>query len=162
MANKNFYDKKQLYFCYGSNLNVAQMRKRCPKAVELCDATLPDYKLEFRGNSFSGVCTIRKAPGWEVVGGLWLISDECLKSLDRYEGYPTLYTRETVKVLTPYEKEPVRALTYIMTPGHRIAMPSTHYLRVCLDGYRDFGLSKRPMLKALAETEAVTNQKISV
>ena len=35
----------QLYFAYGSNLNIAQMRKRCPGAKPFSPAVLHGWKL---------------------------------------------------------------------------------------------------------------------
>lgn len=131
------------YFAYGSNLNLKQMAYRCPHSKPVGPATLPGYRLEFQANSTGfGYATISPAPGKRVLGGLWAISNKDLPSLDYYEGYPTLYTREKVCVLQNGGKEH-KALAYIMTPGHFLAEPSDYYIETCLQGYEDFGLDKR-------------------
>ena len=45
---------KRFYIAYGSNLNVRQMRMRCPDAVISGTAFIPDYRLLFKGNGYSG------------------------------------------------------------------------------------------------------------
>jgi gamma-glutamylcyclotransferase (GGCT)/AIG2-like uncharacterized protein YtfP len=79
------------YFAYGSNLSHKQMLKRCPDAKPKFKATLPDHKLIFAGRSRrwnGGVASIKPAKGEEVVGAIYEISEQCLSSLDIYEGCP--------------------------------------------------------------------------
>ena len=85
--------KTQIYVAYGSNMNVEQMKRRCPNAKPIGKYILGDYKLEFRG-----VANIIKCKGKKVPVALWEITEECEKSLDIYEGYPRLYRKEYVKV----------------------------------------------------------------
>ena len=40
----------KIYLAYGSNLNLAQMRYRCPAARALATTTVEDWKLVFRGS----------------------------------------------------------------------------------------------------------------
>ena len=40
---------RKIYLAYGSNLNLAQMKKRCPEAKVIGKANLRDYQLLFRG-----------------------------------------------------------------------------------------------------------------
>jgi gamma-glutamylcyclotransferase (GGCT)/AIG2-like uncharacterized protein YtfP len=134
--------KYYAYFAYGSNLNMDQMEHRCPHSRPIGSAILPGYRLEFRANgSGMGFATVSPAPGKRVHGGLWAIAEIDLPRLDRYEGYPSLYTRRMLPV--QYEGIDRKALTYIMTPGHILAEPGGFYIDICLDGYRDFGLDKR-------------------
>lgn len=39
---------KKYYLAYGSNLNVEQMKRRCPNAIKIGATYINDYKLEFR------------------------------------------------------------------------------------------------------------------
>ena len=92
-----------LYFAYGSNLNLTQMKSRCPDSKPLFKAYLHDYELIFTGKVRKirgGVATIRLSKGKEVFGAGYEISERDLSSLDRYEGYPDFYDRITVKVFT--------------------------------------------------------------
>ena len=52
--------EKPLYFAYGSNINLDQMRYRCPDASVYGQAVLDNYDLRFRG---SGVATVEPKEG---------------------------------------------------------------------------------------------------
>lgn len=73
--------EKPLYFAYGSNINLDQMRYRCPDATVYGQAVLDNYDLRFRG---SGVATVEPKEGACVYGLLWELTDKCEASLDRY------------------------------------------------------------------------------
>lgn len=143
---------RTLYFAYGSNLNMEHMAKRCPDARVFGQAILPNYRMLFRANgSGRGVADIEPAPGEVVVGGLWTITISDLKALDIYEGYPNLYNRKTIPVYMVTGKKTtkkVKALVYIMAPGHKPAMPSFEYLRIIAEGYRDFKIDIVKLLEA--------------
>ena len=49
---------KRFYIAYGSNLNVRQMRMRCPDAVIIGTAFIPDYRLLFKGSKSGNYLTI--------------------------------------------------------------------------------------------------------
>ncbi|MFI5246539.1 MAG: gamma-glutamylcyclotransferase family protein, partial [Gemmatimonadales bacterium] len=54
-----------LYFAYGSNLDEAQMRERCPAAERVARATLRGHVLTFGGFSHKwngAVASVRRAP----------------------------------------------------------------------------------------------------
>jgi len=38
---------EQLYFAYGSNINLEQMAVRCPAATPVCPVALDNYRLAF-------------------------------------------------------------------------------------------------------------------
>jgi gamma-glutamylcyclotransferase (GGCT)/AIG2-like uncharacterized protein YtfP len=142
-----------MYFAYGANLDMKNMFYRCPEARAICPACLRDYKLEFRANSSgAGFATITPEQGKIVPGGLWSITRADLEALDHFEGYPRLYDRKQVIVETPAGKK-IKALAYIMTPGHQIAMPSNFYIKVLYRGYMDFGLDQAYLLQAIKETK---------
>lgn len=86
-----------LYFAYGSNLDVQQMRHRCSEAVRLvAPGCLRGYTLTFNEYSSSwggGVADVVVAPQQEVWGLVYDVSIVGLEHLDVYEGYPHLYTR---------------------------------------------------------------------
>ena len=91
--------EENLYFAYGSNINLEQMSYRCPTAQVVGPVTLEGYELLFRGNARgSGVATIAPKEGHQVHGVLWKITRACETSLDFYEGYPRLYEKEPVTV----------------------------------------------------------------
>ncbi len=137
--------KQVLYFAYGSNLNKEQMKARCPGATSLGPATLKNHRLIFRS-----VADIEPAKGREVQGGLWLITDQCLEGLDRYEGYPNLYLRRWTEVHLP-GGDTRRAIIYQMRSSGR-SKPSGGYLASITRGYRDFDLDLAGLARAVEET----------
>lgn len=137
----------KMYLAYGSNLDVNQMLRRCPDAVMIGSSVIKNHELRFRGNyRCIGVATIEPKKGSSVPVGIWLISSEDERSLDRYEGYPFLYTKKTLQV--PFRGDFLSAMVYTMTKGHDIAPPSSAYLETISTGYDDFGFNKAPLIRA--------------
>lgn len=60
------------YFAYGSNMNLEQMKYRCPAAEVVENVRLEDYRLAFRGKApGNGVATVlpeREAVSKEFYG----------------------------------------------------------------------------------------------
>lgn len=123
------------YLAYGSNLNLDQMRNRCPGAVPVGVSSIPDYQLVFR----RGFLTIEPKKGSYVPVGIWKISEANEKALDRYEGFPRFYIKKEFPVSV--DGEEAVGMAYIMTDGHPIQRPSGYYLRTVDRGYSDFGFS---------------------
>ena len=86
-----------LYVAYGSNMNLEQMKYRCPRSKRIGLGKLVGYKLVF--NVHADVIKTENMED-EVPVVLWNIHDDDWKSLDRYEGYPNYYIREKVLVMT--------------------------------------------------------------
>src|SRR5262249_6062186 len=119
-----------LYFAYGSNLNIANMRDRCPAAEPLGSLTLTNSKLVFRG-----VADCIYEEGAECPGGVWQITDECEYALDRYEGVGSgMYHKEYIPV-TWDGKTKEEMLLYVMN-STGIFPPSQGYLARIRQGYR--------------------------
>ena len=128
------------YFAYGSNLNRQQMRERCPDSQTRFIATLHHYKLVFVGWSRQrrgGAASIRAFRDEKVMGGIYEVSEECLKRLDRYEGPD--YQRSNVKV-NDEDNELIEAVTHINVRQAEETRPSPEYLSVIQQGYKDWGL----------------------
>lgn len=132
------------YVAYGSNMNIEQMTRRCPKAKPIGKAILEDYKLEFRG-----VANIIKQKNAKVPVAVWEITEECEKALDRYEGYPRLYRKEYVKLKINGKEE--TGMVYVMN-YKGIAPPNKYYYDVIEQGYKDFSVNTKPLEKALLES----------
>ncbi len=84
------------YFAYGSNLDGAQMLRRCPQARLVGPAYLPHHRLVFAGYSRrwdGAVASLESKRGGKVEGLLYLLSKSDLVSLDRFEGCPLAYRR---------------------------------------------------------------------
>ena len=141
----------EIYAAYGSNMNLVQMKKRCPKAQVIGKGELLGYMLTFRGKN-TGYANIEASNHGSVPIVLWSITKECEQALDRYEEYPTLYTKEVVSV-TMLDGEQT-AMLYIMTKQYKdmVAMPSEHYFEIIRQGYQDNGIDTAPLMKALKYT----------
>jgi hypothetical protein len=135
------------YFAYGSNLNRAEMSVRCPGAKPLTVASLPGWRLTFRG-----VADIEPAANRSVPGALWRLLDVDVCALDRYEGAPSLYARRIVAVET--ESGPLDAMTYVMTSDDYLGLPSAWYFERIAEGYRDWGLPYPALQGTLTATRA--------
>ncbi|MBQ6164732.1 MAG: gamma-glutamylcyclotransferase [Clostridia bacterium] len=135
------------YLAYGSNLNMRQMRQRCPDAMPISSAVILDYRLLFR----RGVATIEPMQGASVPVGIWKISASDEKALDRYEGYPWLYTKRNFKLRM--NGKIVAAMAYIMTDGHEVSGPREGYLETIKKGYDCFGFDYGTLIEAVRESE---------
>ena len=135
-----------LYLAYGMNTNVAQMANRCPAAVSLGVAELPDYELVFRG-----CADIEPTPGSCMEGVLWDITDDCLAALDVLEGYPSFYTRYEVTVF--HDSEWKTALVYKMN-AMDLFPPNAGYLRMVFEGYSEHGADVTQIYRAVDRAEA--------
>lgn len=147
---------RKFYLAYGSNLDVVQMKCRCPGAVVVGMTWLDDYRITFRGNSRSGVANIEPRKGSRVPVGIWSITQEDERNLDRYEGYPFLYEKHEFRVKLP-DLRTVSAIAYIMTPGRNWAPPSPYYIDVIKRGYKHFGFDNRKLLYAARTPVKGTN-----
>lgn len=140
--------KEQLYAAYGSNLNLPQMKRRCPKAKAAGVSEIKGCELLFRG-----VATIEPKEDGRVPVGLWRITPEDERALDRYEGWPHLYHKEMLEL--ELEGKPVSAMVYVMNEGRKAALPAGYYYDVIAKGYRSFGLDEKILDEAMERTMEV-------
>ena len=82
--------EKRYYIAYGSNLNVRQMRRRCPSARIIGTSALKDYELLFKGSKTGSYLTIEKCETGKVPIVIWEVTAQDEKALARYEGYPNI------------------------------------------------------------------------
>lgn len=151
---------KKYYLAYGSNLSVYQMAQRCPDAIYIGTAEIPDYRLLFKGSLTGSYLTIERKEGSTVPVLVWEISGADERNLDRYEGFPTFYYKKNLSVMVkPFipKAEPVEldAIVYIMHEERTLGCPGRHYFEVCLEGYERFGFDKRILEKALEDSTEV-------
>jgi len=132
------------YFAYGSNLSHKQMLARCPDSQPRCRAILPHHRRVFAGWSAKwqgGVAAIKPSQGETVKGAVYAISEADLRSLDKREGYPTVYDRVNV-VVTREDGERLEAITYVKHEWSEETQPSQEYLEVIQQGYEDWGIAR--------------------
>lgn len=142
--------EETLYFAYGSNINLEQMAHRCPDAQIVGPVTLENYELQFRG---SGFATVAPKKGSTVHGLVWKLTPNCEQSLDRYEGYPRHYTKQTVTVKDAASNE-IPVMVYIMAEPYcrQPALPSPYYYRVIQRGFEANGLPVDSLRDAWSRT----------
>lgn len=84
---------KRYYAAYGSNLNLEQMKWRCPDAKVIGTAVIEGYELLFKGSKTGSYLTIEPDVKNQVPVGIFEVSKADENSLDRYEGFPPSITR---------------------------------------------------------------------
>lgn len=142
--------KRKTYLAYGSNMNMDQMAMRCPNAKVLGTGTLHNWELTFRGTRREGVATIEPKEGAKVGVLLWSITAECERSLDRYEGFPHLYRKESITVTL--DGDEVQAMVYIMNEIYPYTIPGPYYYKTLVDGYADCNFDKALLDEAIERT----------
>lgn len=138
-----------LYFAYGSNLDLDQIRVHVPNVAVVGLASLADHRLTFPlyyegwGGGTAGVA---HAHGETVWGALYELDEAGLAALDRYEGWKgpgdhhNLYERELVTVELVRADDGsvprrVRAYTYFARPLNPTP-PARRYMETLLKGAR--------------------------
>ena len=88
----------KLYVAYGSNLNKEQMSRRCPTAKFVGTGIIENYELQFKGSLHNAHATISPKEGASVPVGIWKIQKLDERRLDVYEGYPSYYFKQDIKI----------------------------------------------------------------
>ena len=144
--------EKRYYIAYGSNLNIRQMRMRCPGARIIGTSELPDHQLLFKGSKTGSYLTIEPKEGSKVPVAVWAVTEEDEKALDRYEGFPAFYYKKElelpIKGIRSGKVRRRKAFVYIMHEDRPIGIPSNFYMRTCLEGYDSFRFDKNILVDA--------------
>lgn len=147
---------KRYYLAYGSNLNIRQMKFRCPTARVVGTAVIDGYELLFKGSKSGSYLTIEPKEGCEVPVAVWEVQEQDELNLDRYEGYPTFYYKKEMQIVMKgirTGKERVRdAFVYIMHEDRPHGIPSWHYVETCAAGYKTFGFDESLLLEAIGKS----------
>lgn len=162
----NYYSKMKklegattmLYFGYGSNMDVAQMRRRCPTATIYGPGHIKNRRLAFCGQSGlwnGGVATVLPAPGKTVYGLIWLLKQSDLDSLDHYEGHPGFYERKMITTVDEKHGGTVKTWVYILE-GRAETRPSPEYLNVIKKAYIKYGWDMTELNKVQTTADRTT------
>lgn len=122
-----------VYFAYGSNLCLEQMKKRCPEAIPMIVVHLKDYKLTY--NKYANIVPCK---GEEVHGAIYEISINDLKNLEKYVKYSDLYEKIYI-VVQDFKGISYEAFAYVMK-DQGDEKPDLRYLDVIYKGYKDWGI----------------------
>ncbi len=101
---------------------------------------LENYRLAFRGRApGNGVATVLPEKGSYVEGVLWKITEACEKSLDFYEGFPSFYGKESIRVKNQDGAGERSVCIYDERSAQRMFRqePSKFYLDGILEGCKD-------------------------
>lgn len=153
---------KRYYIAYGSNLNIPQMRMRCPEARIIGTSVIKDYQLLFKGSKTGSYLTIEPMEGAEVPVVIWEVTETDEKALDRYEGYPNFYYKKEmtldIKGIRTGKVRRRDAFAYIMHEERELGIPSWYYVNTCLDGYRAFGFDEKYLFDAIRISRRDTHE----
>lgn len=150
--------EKRYYAAYGSNLNILQMRYRCPRARIIGTAEIADYRLLFKGSKTGAYLTIEKQKESVVPVGIWEVSESDERSLDRYEGFPNFYYKTEmsldIKGIRTGKIRRRKCFVYIMHEERELALPSRSYVRTCIEGYFDFDFNTKYLKQAIQDSRS--------
>ncbi len=148
--------QKRYYIAYGSNLNITQMRFRCPHARIIGTSVVPDYELLFKGSKRGSYLTIEPKAGANVPVAVWETTAGDELALDRYEGYPTFYYKAEMTLpimgIRSGKVMEQKVYVYIMHEERQIGMPSLRYVQTCLEGYRAFQFDENILYDAIEKS----------
>jgi gamma-glutamylcyclotransferase len=131
-----------IYFAYGSNMNRAQMRARCPESRVLGHGFVMDHVLVFAQWSTaraSSVASILRSPGDRTLGRVYELSEADVRRLDRFEGYPNQYKKKSVKVQMLKPSHKLNAMTYYIPRPFEESPPATPYFNIIAGAYAELG-----------------------
>ena len=122
------------YLAYGPNLNLVQMRQRCPNARVVGYTYLFGVRLVFRGSKNGCFLTTDFQQPWcpSMVGcGVYEISDKDEQALDVYAGVPYFYQKQTTQVQCVWDVTTrrevlhnIEAILYTLPASHPLGVPS--------------------------------------
>lgn len=146
-------DKAQIpmdiYFAYGSNLNLRQMQYRCPTARLLGVGLKRGYALRFRGRGPGyAYLTVTATTGALTPVAAFAVAPSDVAALNCYEGVAGGHYRiEPVSVdITGHGR--LRGFWYVMNGGRKFP-PSQSYVQTVAEGYQTMGFDMRILQRAL-------------
>ena len=150
--------EKRYYIAYGSNLNIPQMRMRCPEARIIGTSVIEGYRLLFKGSKTGSYLTIEPQEGASVPVAAWAVTEEDEAVLDRYEGFPAFYYKKEMELplkgIKTGKVRRRRVFVYIMHEDRPLGLPSRSYMETCRQGYRSFGFDGAFLDRAYADSAA--------
>ena len=132
----------QYYIAYGSNLHTKQMKARCPDSKLINTGLLKNYQLLFKG-TYTGYATVVPKEGYDLPVAIYIVSDDDLKRLDRYEGVAKrVYSRDEIDLSEiEFNDTPLKGKAFIYTmidkPAVEFLAPSMQYMHILWYAYRE-------------------------
>jgi hypothetical protein len=129
------------------------MQMRCPYAKVVGTATLEGWELLFKGSKTGSYLTIEECEGGTVPVVVWEVAESDEVALDRYEGFPVFYYKKELRLrcrgIRSGRSRAVTAFVYIMDETRPLGRPTDYYLRVCREGYEQFGFDTAILMQAV-------------
>ena len=137
-----------LYAAYGSNLNLEQMEWRCPDSKVLACGIIKDMRLVFNTHA-----DIIPSKGSCVPVAVFEVPKQDWQWLDKYEGYPKYYVKESFNVILNDGKKE-ECIAYVMAKDRKgFAPPYEDYFDTIMQGYADNNIKETAMIySAIAES----------
>ena len=136
----------ELVFAYGSNMDPAQMRERCPESdLSWFIAEARSWRLYFPRESKKrkgGVGSIVRSANDSVWGVVFSVTKRDLTRLDSYEGVTSgAYNRDYLDVVNS-DGQNSSAWTYFAIPDgqNKEFVPHSDYIKLYIRGAEYFGL----------------------
>ena len=105
-------------------------------------------------------CIIRSnAPSnlqMQPLGCIFVYALNCITfgtAIDRYEGYPHFYYKTELELPLAETGKKLTAFVYIMHEERKLGIPTSAYIRTCVDGSRQFGFNLKHLRKAMDISE---------
>lgn len=132
------------YFAYDVLLNPEQMRLVIKDWYNYFPAWLPDHRLVFDSYSISwkcGIAGLKEDEKATVFGAVYVIDEQKLNIIDKYEGLANLRMR--IKVVVQSEKGEHHVYTHVSSKPRYHVPPSKQYLSLLIKGLKQLGYSDR-------------------
>ncbi|TFK62539.1 hypothetical protein BDN72DRAFT_804059 [Pluteus cervinus] len=134
---------QSIYFGYGSNLWLDQMKRRCPGSRFIGVGYLTDWTWFINTRGYANV---KKSSADVVYGAMYLLTEEDEALLDGFEGVPTSYVKERHPVVylgdedfgnLVGEHRVVEALVYVDVYRLKEGPPKAEYICRMNEGIND-------------------------
>lgn len=153
----------KVYVAYGSNLNMEQMRDRCPTAEFIGTGAIENYELQFKGSLHNAHATIAPKEGSSALVGVWRIQKPDESHQDMYEGYNPksycYYNKEQIPVKMD-DGSTLTGMVYIMDSRMDFGNPSKNYYDIVRQGYEDCGLDTNVLDHAVNDSMDLAQQRM--
>lgn len=141
----------KIYLAYDSDMNLEQIKCRCPSIQLIGTSKIEHYKLEFRGQKNHAYANITPANDSIVPVVVWKMTSQDEKNLDIYKGFPDTCSKRIFRL--KFNGQTFSAFTYVMNKNHEINIPTDTYFNTVLEGYASNNLYAKPLFKALTDAE---------
>ena len=90
---------------------------------------------------------------------LWVITEQCEKTLDHYEGYPSFYIKQNISVEIDNGEDTIEAMLYVMDDKYcqKMQTPTEYYYGGIERGYKSNGMPVEELKTAFDRCMAEVN-----